>query len=325
MAQLLPWLAFGTIVLVMLAFDLGVFQRQPRDPTPGAALAWTAAWFGLAAVFGTSVAVTRGADQGLQFFTAYFVEQALSVDNLFVMMLVFARFRVPRASQRRVLTWGIAGVVLLRGVMILAGTALVQQFHVLTYVLGGFLLLAAVKLARELGKPGGEPAAENAAENAPPGGVRIRRLLARFFPITDDFVGSRFTVVRDGIRHATPLLLALVTIELADAVFAIDSIPAVFGVTTDPFIAFTSNLFAVLGLRSMYFALSGLLEKLRYLKHGLVGVLGVVGTKMVLAPIWVAPTWLSLALVTLVLGGAIVASLYSPTTVAGETANAEQS
>lgn len=320
MPQLIPWLGFGLIVIVMLAFDLGVFQRQPREPTTGAALAWTAAWFGLAAVFGTSVAVTRGADQGLQFFTAYFVEQALSVDNLFVMMLVFARFRVPRASQRRVLTWGIAGVVLLRGVMILAGTALVQQFHVLTYVLGGFLLLAAVKLARELGRPG-EPAPDE-----PPGGHRIRRLLARFFPITDDFVGSRFTVVRDGIRHATPLLLALVTIELADAVFAIDSIPAVFGVTTDPFIAFTSNLFAVLGLRSMFFALSGLLEKLRYLKHGLVGVLAVVGAKMVLGPIWVAPTWLSLALVSLVLGGAIGASLVSSsTTEPGETANAEPS
>lgn len=320
MVQLIPWLGFGVIVLVMLAFDLGVFQRQPREPTTAAALAWTAAWFALAAVFGTSVAVTRGADQGLQFFTAYFVEQALSIDNLFVMMLVFARFRVPRANQRRVLTWGIAGVVLLRGVMILAGTALVQQFHVLTYVLGGFLVVAAIKLARELRKP-----AEAAAPDEPPGGLRIRRLLSRVLPITDDFVGSRFTVVRSGIRHATPLLLALVTIELADAVFAIDSIPAVFGVTTDPFIAFTSNLFAVLGLRSMYFALSGLLEKLRYLKHGLVGVLGVVGVKMLLGPVWAAPTWLSLALVSLVLGGAIVASLSSSTPAPGVSANAEQS
>jgi len=319
MAQLIPWLGFGVIVVVMLAFDLGVFQKQPREPTTGQALAWTAAWFGLAAVFGTSVAVTRGSDQGLQFFTAYFVEQALSIDNLFVMMLVFARFRVPRASQRRVLTWGIAGVVVLRGLMILGGTTLIAQFHMLTYVLGGFLLLAAIKLARELGKP------EEPAPDELPGGKRIRGLLSRIMPITDDFVGSRFTVIRSGIRHATPLLLALVTIELADAVFAIDSIPAVFGVTTDPFIAFTSNLFAVLGLRSMYFALSGLLEKLRYLKHGLVGVLGVVGVKMLIAPLWLAPTWLSLVLVTLVLGGAIVASLSSPTTEAGVTANAEQS
>ncbi len=319
MAHLIPWLGFGVIVTVMLAFDLGVFQRQPREPTTAAALAWTAAWFTLAAVFGTSVAITRGGDKGLEFFTAYFVEQALSIDNLFVMMLVFARFRVPRASQRRVLTWGIAGVVLLRGVMIFSGTALIAQFHVLTYILGGFLLVAALKLSRELGKPEEPPSDE------PPGGRRIRRLLSRILPITDDFVGSRFTVRRNGIRHATPLLLALVTIELADAVFALDSIPAVFGVTTDRFIAFTSNLFAVLGLRSMFFALSGLLDKLRYLKHGLVGVLGVVGTKMLIAPLWAAPTWLSLALVTLVLGGAIAASLSSPTTEPGDTANAEQS
>lgn len=319
MAHLIPWLGFGLIVTVMLAFDLGVFQRQPREPTTAAALAWSAAWLTLAAVFGTSVAVTRGSDQGLQFFTAYFVEQALSIDNLFVMMLVFARFRVPRASQRRVLTWGIAGVVVLRGLMIFSGTALIAQFHVLTYVLGGVLLLAALKLARELGKPDGP------APDEPPGGLRIRRLLSRFLPITDDFVGSRFTVLRNGIRHATPLLLALVTIELADAVFALDSIPAVFGVTSDPFIAFTSNLFAVLGLRSMFFALSGLLDKLRYLKHGLVGVLGVVGTKMLIGPLWTAPTWLSLSLVTLVLGGAIVASLAAPTTAPGDTANAEQS
>ena len=319
MADLIPWLGFGVVVAVMLAFDLGVFQRQPREPTTGAALAWTAAWFALAAVFGTSVAVTRGSDQGLQFFTAYFVEQALSIDNLFVMMLVFARFRVPRASQRRVLTWGIAGVVVLRGLMIFSGTALIERFHVLTYVLGGFLLLAAVKLARELGKP------DEPAPGEPPGGLAIRRLLSRIMPITDDFVGSRFTVLRGGTRHATPLLLALVTIELADAVFALDSIPAVFGVTTDRFIAFSSNLFAVLGLRSMFFALSGLLEKLRYLKHGLVGVLGIVGVKMLIGPVWIAPTWLSLALVTLVLGGAIVASLSSPSLAPGDTANAEQS
>lgn len=291
----------------------------PREPTTRAALQRTAFWFALAALFGSFVTVTRGTDQGLQFFTAYFVEQALSIDNLFVMMLVFARFRVPRASQRRVLTWGIAGVVVLRGLMIFSGTALIGRFHVLTYVLGGFLLLAAVKLARELGKP------DDPAPGEPPGGHRIRRVLSRFLPITDDFVGSRFTVVRDGIRHATPLLLALVTIELADAVFALDSVPAVFGVTTDPFIAFSSNLFAVLGLRSMFFALSGLLEKLRFLKHGLVGVLGVVGAKMLIAPVWSAPTWLSLALVTLVLGGAIVASLTSPSLEPGDTANAEQS
>jgi tellurite resistance protein TerC len=215
-------------------------------------------------------------------------------------------------------------VVVLRGAMILSGAALVEAFHVLTYVLGGFLLVASVKLAREVapeesgaepgGEPGGEPgaAAADAPGSASPGTSRVRALIARVLPLTPDFVGARFTVVRAGVRHATPLLLALVTIELADAVFALDSIPAVFGITTDRFVVFTSNLFAVLGLRSMFFALSGLLDKLRFLKHGLVGVLGLVGTKMVVAAWWPVPAPLSLALVTLILGGAIVASLVFP-------------
>jgi tellurite resistance protein TerC len=306
----LPWAAFAVVISAMLAIDLGLLQRsgtrRPREPDTRMALAWSAAWFTLAMMFGSTVAVAYGPDRGLEFFTAYFVEQALSVDNLFVMMLVFARFRVPRALQRRVLSWGIAGVVVLRGILIVSGTELVAQFHVLTYVLGALLLAAAVKLAREIGRPSergdGDPAAT-------PGASRIRSLVARVLPITDDFVGSRFTVVRAGVRHATPLLLALVTIEVADAVFALDSIPAVLGVTTDRFIVFTSNLFAVLGLRSLFFALSGLLDRLCYLKHGLVGVLGLVGTKMLLAMWWPAPTWLSLALITLVLGGAVVASL----------------
>lgn len=274
-----------------------------QTPTTRSALAWTALWFVLAAVFGAGLGIARGGDSALQFFTAYFVEQALSIDNLFVMMLVFARFRVPRASQRRVLTWGIIGVIVLRGAMILAGTALVAQFHVLTYGLGAVLLVMAWKLARTLDEP------DEPAEAPQLGGVQ--RVLGKLLPIGDAFDGDRFTTVRAGVRFATPLLVALITIELADAVFALDSIPAVFGVTTDPVIAFTSNLFAVLGLRSLYFALAGLLDRLRYLKHGLVGVLGIVGAKMLLAMAWPMPTWLSLALVSLVLGGAIVVSLVS--------------
>ncbi len=319
MSSALPWIGFVVIVVSMLAFDLGVFRRgrdqPPPEPTVRSSLVWSAAWFGLAAVFGASVTVALGPDKGLEFFTAYLVEQALSIDNLFVMMLVFASFRVPRAAQRRVLTWGIAGVVVLRGLMILSGTALVAQFHVLTYVLGGFLLLASIKLAREVGRDGaaGAAGAEAADElGAPHDSSRVRALVGRIMPVSDDFVGSRFTVMRAGVRHATPLLLALVTIEVADAVFALDSIPAVLGITTDRFIVFTSNLFAVLGLRSLFFALSGLLDKLRFLKHGLVGVLGLVGTKMVVAAWWPTPTWLSLALVTCALGAAIVASLMFP-------------
>ena len=274
-----------------------------HELTMRSALLRTAGWFALAAVFGIWVTASLGTDKGVQFFTAYLVEQSLSVDNLFVMMLVFARFGVPREAQRRVLTWGIIGVIVLRGVMILAGTALVGQFHFLTYALGAVLLFAAVKLAREVGNRD-EPDATD-----PPGMARVRALVSRILPLSRDFAGERFTIVKDGVRYATPLLVALVTIEVADAIFAIDSIPAVLGVTTDRFIVFTSNLFAVLGLRSMFFALSGLLAKLRYLEHGLVGVLAVIGTKMVLGAVWVAPAWLSLVLVVCILGGAIVASL----------------
>jgi tellurite resistance protein TerC len=318
MTSSLPWIGFAVVAVAMLVLDLTWARRAPpgaREPTARSALAWSAAWFALAVAFGLQVSVALGPEQGLAFATAYVVEQALSVDNLFVMMLVFARFGVPRAAQRRVLTWGIAGVVVLRGAMILSGAALVEQFHALTYVLGGVLLVASIKLAREIAPGGGAAAPEAPPEApgaAPPGTSRVRALVARVLPLTPDFAGERFTVVRAGVRHATPLLLALVTIELADAVFALDSIPAVFGITTDRFIVFTSNLFAVLGLRSLFFVLSSLVDKLRFLKHGLVGVLGLVGTKMVVAAWWPAPAWLSLALVTLTLGGAIVASLVSP-------------
>ena len=275
-------------------------------------------WIALAVVFGLGVTLQLGSQSGMEFYTAYLLEQALSVDNLFVMMLVFTRFQVPAAAQRRVLTWGIAGVVVLRGIMILTGTALVGTFHAVTYVLGAVLLYSAYKLACELGDGDGKQ-----GDTTGPIAARVRRLVSRIIPITDSYAGDRFTIVERGVRHATPLLVALVTIEIADAIFALDSIPAVFGVTTDRFIVFSSNLFAVLGLRSMYFALSGLFERLRYLQHGLVGVLGLIGTKMLLASVWSAPAWLSLTCIALILGGAIGASLLIPSTT--QELNAEQS
>jgi len=287
------------------------------EPTLKSALQRTAFWIALSVLFGAGVTAQMGSQRGVEFFTGYLLEQALSVDNLFVMMLVFARFKVPRAAQRRVLTWGIAGVVILRGIMILTGTALVGTFHALTYVLGAVLLYSAYKLSRSLGDHDGPD------DSTGPIAARVRRLVSRILPISDRYVEDRFTFVEKGVRYATPLLLSLVTIELADAIFALDSIPAIFGVTTDRFIVFSSNVFAVLGLRSMYFALSGLLERLRYLQHGLVGVLGLIGTKMLIAPLWTAPAWLSLACVALILGGAIAASLLSPLT--DKELNAEQS
>ena len=291
------------------------------EPTLKSALLRSGFWIALAAVFGLGVTLHLGTQRGMEFYTGYLLEQALSVDNLFVMMLVFARFQVPRAAQRRVLTWGIAGVVLLRGFMILTGTALIGTFHALTYVLGAVLLYSAYKLARDIAD------GDNGAGDDDSTGsiaMRVRRVVGRIIPLSDSYAGDRFTVVLRGVRHATPLLLALVTIEIADAIFALDSIPAVFGVTTDRFIVFSSNLFAVLGLRSMYFALSGLFERLRYLQHGLVGVLGLIGMKMLVAAVWPMPAWISLASVGLILGGAIAASLFIPSTTEKEL-NAEQS
>jgi tellurite resistance protein TerC len=245
------WVTFGLVVACMLAFDLGVFQKTAREPTTKEALAWSGIWLALASAFGLGVGAVLGPAKSLEFFTAYLVEQALSVDNLFVMMLVFAQLAVPRTAQRRVLVWGILGAIVLRGAFVLTGTALVTRFHFLTYAMGALLVVAAVKLLRETWLTADDRLSGPDAEAAPRRS-RVRALLGSVLPITDDFAGARFTVVKNGIRHATPLLLALVTIELADAVFALDSIPAVFGVTTDPLVVFTSNLFAVLGLRSMF-------------------------------------------------------------------------
>lgn len=305
------WVTFAIVVSSMLALDLGVFQKTPREPTTKEAIAWSAVWFALASVFGLGLGAALGPAKGLEFFTAYLVEQALSVDNLFVMMLVFAQLAVPRAAQRRVLVWGILGAIVLRGAMVFTGSALVTRFHFLTYAMGALLVVAAAKLLREIRHGENAKEEEPKGEGAPaaPAPSRTRALLGRILPITDDFVGTRFTVLKKGVRHATPLLLALVTIEVADAVFALDSIPAVFGVTTDPLIVFTSNMFAVLGLRSLFFALSGLLDSLVYLKHGLAVVLLVVGAKMLAAAVFTAPAWLTLVLVALVLGVAIALSL----------------
>lgn len=313
------WVTFAVVVSAMLALDLGLFQKTPREPTTKEALAWSGVWFALASVFGLGLGAALGPAKGVEFFTAYLVEQALSVDNLFVMMLVFAQLAVPRSAQRRVLVWGILGAVVLRGALVFTGTALVTRFHFLTYAMGALLVVAAMKLLRDIRreKDGRGPESPDATHDAdadvstrPPAQSRARALLSRILPITDGFVGSRFTVVKNGVLHATPLLLAVITIELADAVFALDSIPAVFGISTDPLVVFTSNLFAVLGLRSLFFALSGLLEKLVYLKHGLALVLVLVGAKMLLAAFWTAPAWLTLVLVALVIGGAVVASLF---------------
>ncbi|WP_394825462.1 TerC/Alx family metal homeostasis membrane protein [Pendulispora albinea] len=293
------WLAFGLVVLSMLALDLGLFQRQPHAPSTRESLAWSAVWLALAATFGAGVTLQLGAAKGVQFFTAYLLEKALSVDNLFVMVLVFGYFDIPAWAQRKVLVAGVAGAFVLRTVLILPGTSLVAHFHFLIYILGALLIVAAYKLLRE------EPSDETRSEGL------VERTARRMFRIAPALDGTRFFTRKDGVLFATPLLVTLLVIEATDVVFALDSIPAVLGATTDPFIALTSNLFAVLGLRSLYFLLPKLLARLRHLKIGLSLVLLFIGAKMLASFAFEVPAGVSLLVITCLLGGSTLTSLRS--------------
>ncbi len=302
------WVSFALPVLVLLALDLGMFLRSPRPPSLKESMAWTAIWASLAAVFGVALTATLGAQDGLAFFTGYLVEQALSVDNLFVFLLVFSELAVPKGAQKRALAWGVLGALVLRVGMLAAGGAFLAHFHAIGWLLGAVLVAmgarAALKIraeARAETEPKGDP--------APAHDGLAKRLLGRWMPITDRFEGDRFTTLEGGRRAATPLLVAVVTILFADVVFALDSIPAVLGVSTNPIVVVTSNVFAVLGLRAMFFLLQGLLARLKYLPHGLAAVLVVVGGKMLLGAVVVIPTWLSLTSVLTVLGVAVIVSI----------------
>jgi tellurite resistance protein TerC len=303
------WAAFSLVVLVMLAIDLGVLSRSPLPPTPREALAWSAVWVALATAFGVGVTLHRGSADGARYFTSYLLEKSLSVDNLLVMMLIVKRFGVPPEAERRVLGAGIVAAIVLRVVLVLAGAALVDRFHWLTYVLGALLAWAAISVMR-----GGEP------KDAPGGSIVGR--ISRFLPITDGPRGRALFVVERGMLHATPVLLAVVAIEIADIVFAIDSIPAVLSVTTDPFLVVTSNVLAILGLRSLYFALSGLLVGLRFLPIGLGLALLFVAGKMLLGAVVTVPAMASLAVLVVCVGGAVVASRLYPSTEEGKVPDA---
>jgi len=298
------WISFALPVLVLLVIDFGMFLRSQREPSLKESLAWTAIWAALAAVFGITLGAKLGPTEGLAFFTSYVVEQALSVDNLFIFMLVFAELAVPAGAKKRALAYGVLGALVLRVAMLAAGGAFLAHFHAVGWLLGALLasmgVRAAIKLRRDDDEKEGDEKHTNGAAT---------RLLGRFFPVHDQFDGDRFTTTVGGRSFATPLLVAVVTILFADIVFAVDSIPAVLGVSTNPVVVVTSNVFAVLGLRSMFFVVSGLLARLKYLPHGLAAVLVVVGSKMLLGAVLAIPTWLSLASVLGVLGIAVVLSL----------------
>jgi tellurite resistance protein TerC len=298
--SLLGWLVFGVLVLVMLALDLGVAQRSQRVIPLREALRWTALWFTAAVLFGIGIHLRMGGQKALEFYTGYLVELSLSADNVFVFLMLFTYFRVPPQNQNRVLFWGIVGALLLRGVFIVAGVALINRLHAIIYVFGALLVGSGIRMALDKG-------AEIHPERNP-----LLRLARRFLPFTKDFVEGRFFTVRDGRRMATPLLLVLLMVGPTDLVFAIDSIPAVLAITRDPFLVLTSNVFAVLGLRAMFFALAGVIELFHYLSLGLSLVLILIGAKMLLSDVVSVPTWASLAGIAVILGLAVLASLVKP-------------
>lgn len=270
----LHWVVFIIAVLFFLALDLGVFHRQARKVKFREALAWSALWCSLALLFGSFVSTYRGFQEGTEFVTGYIIELSLSMDNVFVIALIFTYFRVPLAYQHRVLFWGIMGALVMRLGMILVGAALIKQFHQILYFFGAFLVYSGVKMLVSDEDEGVEP------ERNP-----CVRLARRWFRVSSDYEGQNFTTTIDGRRALTPLALVLVMIETTDLIFALDSIPAIFAVTQKEFIVFTSNVFAILGLRSMYFVLANAIEYFRYLKFGLSLVLVFIGGKM-LAEMW---------------------------------------
>jgi tellurite resistance protein TerC len=293
------WIGFAVLVVAVLAIDLGVFNRKAHVVKPREALVWTGVWVALSLGFSAFVWQRFGSTAAEEFITGYAIEKALSVDNLFVMYAVFTAFSIPALYQHRVLFWGIIGAVMMRTLMVFAGVALLTSFHWLVFVFGGFLIATGIKmLVRKDERPHPEDS-------------RVLRMVKKVLPVSDRVHDGKLFVRVGGALTATPLFLALITIEASDAVFAVDSIFAIFAVTTDPFIVLTSNIFAILGLRSLYFVLSGAAERFEYVQPGLALVLVFVGVKMVIAD-WVKiPVLLSLGVIVMLVGGSIAASLVS--------------
>ena len=292
----LMWVGFVALVLALLALDLGLFHRKPREISPLRATVWSGIWILLSATFGVGIALTHGSRVALEFASGYVLEKSLAVDNLFVIALLFAHFRVPRREQHRVLYWGILGALLTRGAFIGLGTALIAKFSWVLYAFGALLVVAGVHVAFK-----------HESEDSDAEGL-IVRLVRRVVPITSRFQSSAFWVVERRHIKATPLVLALVTIEVSDVVFAVDSIPAVFAVTRDPFIVFTSNICAVLGMRSLYFLLAHVIDRFHYLKFGLAAVLCFVGLRLLFAHVVEIPILVSLGVIVLFVTASIVAS-----------------
>jgi tellurite resistance protein TerC len=297
----LLWIGFNLFVLAMLALDLGVFHRKAHVVTLKESMTWTVVWVVLALLFNAGIWHFSGPEKALEFFTGYVIEKSLSVDNVFVFAMLFSYFAVPPIFQHKVLFWGVLGALVMRAAMIALGAALIAEFSWIIYLFGAFLVLTGIKmvLKRE--------------EEIHPERNPVVRLFKKLMPVTSDYRGDKFFVRENGLRHATPLFVVLILIEFSDLIFAVDSIPAIFAVTTDPFIVYTSNVFAILGLRSLYFALAGVMDTFHYLKIGLGVVLSFVGVKMLLAHSpYKIDTLVSLAVVVGIIAASIVASVLRP-------------
>jgi len=292
------WVGFSLFILTMLALDLGLFNRKAHTIRYREAWLWSAVWVTLAMIFAGIVFHYQGSQRGFEFLTGYIIELSLSVDNLFVFLLIFSYFKVPAKFQHRVLFWGVMGALFMRLTMIFVGAALINKFHWIIYIFGGFLVYTGVKMFKD-------EEIDIQPEQNP-----LVRLVARFLPITRHYEEEKFFTKSNGKRTGTLLLLVLMVVEVTDLVFAVDSIPAIFAITRDTFIVYTSNVFAILGLRSMYFLLAGVVEKFRYLRVGLAIVLTFIGIKMLLGAVGVIISIkISLGVVALVLVGSVVASL----------------
>jgi tellurite resistance protein TerC len=293
------WVLFGAIVVLGMALDLGVLQRRAHVPSTRESLGWTVLWAGAAAAFGAWIALQRGAQAGVEFATGYLVELALSVDNLFVFVVLFRAFRVPEAYRHRVLVWGVLGAVVMRGIFVAAGTTLLERFEPAMYVFGALLVFSGLRMLRP------SPEEETPAP-------AVLRWFRKHLPAVPDFDGDRFFVRRAGRWLATPLFLVLLSVEFTDVVFAIDSVPAVFSVTRDPMIVYTSNIFAILGLRSLYFLLAGVIDRFWLLKPALALLLLFIGGKMLAAGVVHLPASISLGVIGALIGGGVVLSLILP-------------
>ncbi len=298
--QILPWILFNIFVLAMLAIDLGVFHRKAHEVKIKEALVWSAAWIALGLAFNVGIYVWRGPEQALEFLTGYLLEKSLSVDNIFVFFLIFSYFRVGSFYQHKILFWGILGALIMRGIFIAVGVTLIQQFHCTIYVFGAFLILAGIKMVFQKDK-------EIHPERNP-----ALRLFRRFMPVTDHSPQGKFFVQQNGRTFATPLFVVLLVVETTDVIFAVDSIPAILAITLDPFIVYTSNVFAILGLRALYFALARAMQLFHYLHLGLSSILVFIGAKMLLADIYKIPIVVALSVVAGILIVSVVASVVRP-------------